>query len=210
MVEALLLGLVAFIAQSEYALGTSLISRPIVTGLLTGLVLGMYRPASLWARRWSWRLSALSPLAPRSARRRDRRYSRRGVRHYLWRRHRNGVVAWPAYRHADFDPENIYLGMFIPMLSQKADGYAERADLRGIERMHLIAGFGLSLMLAAVVTVSFPVGSNAVKSLLDTIPEFIKHGLSVATGIIPALGFAMLARLLINKKVAPYFSSVLC
>ncbi|GKM96206.1 hypothetical protein NUKP76_18220 [Klebsiella variicola] len=40
MVEALLLGLVAFIAQSEYALGTSLISRPIVTGLLTGLVLG--------------------------------------------------------------------------------------------------------------------------------------------------------------------------
>ena len=29
MVEALLLGLVAFIAQSEYALGTSLISRPI-------------------------------------------------------------------------------------------------------------------------------------------------------------------------------------
>ena len=51
-------------------------------------------------------------------------------------------------------------------------------------------------MLAAVVTVSFLVGSNAVKSLLDTIPEFIKHGLSVATGIIPALGFAMLARLL--------------
>lgn len=40
MIEALLLGLVAFIAQSEYALGTSLISRPIVTGLLTGLVLG--------------------------------------------------------------------------------------------------------------------------------------------------------------------------
>ena len=48
MVEALLLGLVAFIAQSEYALGTSLISRPIVTGLLTG------------------RLSALSPSAHRS------------------------------------------------------------------------------------------------------------------------------------------------
>ncbi len=100
--------------------------------------------------------------------------------------------------------KNIYLGMFIPMLSQKADGYAERADLRGIERMHLIAGFGLSLMLAAVVTVSFPVGSNAVKSLLDTIPIYQtwaqrrhRHH--------PALGFAMLARLLINKKVAPYF-----
>lgn len=72
--------------------------------------------------------------------------------------------------------KNIYLGMFIPMLSQKADGYAERADLRGIERMHLIAGFGLSLMLAAVVTVSFLVGSNAVKSLLDTIRNLSNMG----------------------------------
>ena len=70
---------------------------------------------------------------------------------------------------------------------------------------------GLSLMLAAVVTVSFLVGSNAVKSLLFIrSPEFIKHGLSVATGIIPALGFAMLARLLINKKVAPYFFLGFC
>lgn len=40
MLEAFLLGLVAFIAQCEYALGTCLISRPIVTGTLTGLILG--------------------------------------------------------------------------------------------------------------------------------------------------------------------------
>ena len=30
-------------------------------------------------------------------------------------------------------------------------------------------------------------------------------GLSVATGILPALGFALLASMLINKKVAPFF-----
>ncbi len=39
LIQAILLGLVAFIAQSEYALGTSR-SRPIVTGLFTGIVLG--------------------------------------------------------------------------------------------------------------------------------------------------------------------------
>ena len=40
ILQAVLLGLVAFVAQSEYALGTSLLSRPIVTGLFTGIVLG--------------------------------------------------------------------------------------------------------------------------------------------------------------------------
>ncbi|MGC3144920.1 PTS sugar transporter subunit IIC, partial [Enterococcus faecalis] len=38
--QAILLGCIALIAQSEYALGTSLLSRPIVTGLFVGIVLG--------------------------------------------------------------------------------------------------------------------------------------------------------------------------
>lgn len=71
--------------------------------------------------------------------------------------------------------------------------------------MHLLAGFGLSLMLGVVVMVSYMVGSNTIGNLLNKIPDFVQNGLSVATGLIPALGFAMLARLLINKQVAPYF-----
>ncbi len=102
--------------------------------------------------------------------------------------------------------KNIYLGMFIPMLSQKADGYAERADLRGIERMHLIAGFGLSLMLAAVVTVSFPGGQQRGEIPARYDPRNLSNmGSASPPASSRPLGFAMLARLLINKKVAPYF-----
>ncbi|HCI4638061.1 TPA: PTS sugar transporter subunit IIC [Klebsiella variicola subsp. variicola] len=204
MVEALLLGLVAFIAQSEYALGTSLISRPIVTGLLTGLVLGDVQTGVIMGATLelafigSFSVGASIPPDVVTG-------GILGVAFAITSGAGTETALLLGLPIATLILKNVYLGMFIPMLSQKADGYAERADTRGIERMHLIAGFGLSLMLATVVTVSFLVGSNAVKSLLDTIPEFIKHGLSVATGMIPALGFAMLARLLINKKVAPYF-----
>jgi len=91
------------------------------------------------------------------------------------------------------------------MMNQKADLYAADGNYKGVERMHLLAGFGLSLMLALVVTISFMVGSNTISKLLAMIPAFVQNGLSAATGLIPALGFAMLARLLINKQVAPYF-----
>ena len=206
MVEALLLGLVAFIAQSEYALGTSLISRPIVTGLLTGLVLGDVQTGVIMGATLelafigSFSVGASIPPDVVTG-------GILGVAFAITSGAGTETALLLGLPIATLTLilKNVYLGMFIPLLSQKADGYAERADTRGIERMHLIAGFGLSLMLATVVTVSFLVGSNAVKSLLDAIPEFIKHGLSVATGIISALGFAMLARLLINKKVAPYF-----
>lgn len=40
MIQALLLGIIGFIANCDYALGTSLIKNPIVTGPLVGLVMG--------------------------------------------------------------------------------------------------------------------------------------------------------------------------
>ena len=40
---------------------------------------------------------------------------------------------------------------------------------------------------------------------MATIPPFINHGLEIATGIIPAIGFAMLVRMIISKDVAAFF-----
>ncbi|ELU6352761.1 PTS mannose/fructose/sorbose/N-acetylgalactosamine transporter subunit IIC [Salmonella enterica] len=192
MIEALLLGLVAFIAQSEYALGTSLISRPIVTGLLTGLVLGDMETGIVMGATLPPDVVTGGILGVAFA-----INSGAGAETAL-------LLGLPIATLA-LIVKNIYNGMFIPLLCHKADAYAEMGDTRGIERMHLISGIGLSLTLGIIVTVSYLAGVNMVKGFLDAIPEFIKHGLSVATGIIPALGFAMLARLLINKKVAPYF-----
>lgn len=53
MMQAFLLALVAFIAQCDYALGTSLISRPIVTGFLTGLVMGDLKMGLIMGAHWS-------------------------------------------------------------------------------------------------------------------------------------------------------------
>ncbi|PLR41789.1 PTS sugar transporter [Chimaeribacter californicus] len=206
MVEALLLGLVAFIAQSEYALGTSLISRPIVTGLLTGLVLGDVQTGIIMGATLelafigSFSVGASIPPDVVTG-------GILGVAFAITSGAGTETALLLGLPIATLTLvlKNIYLGLFIPLLNQRADACAAQADTRGIERMHLVAGFGMSLMLAAVVAFSFLVGSDTVKALLEAIPEFIKHGLSVATGIIPALGFAMLARLLITKRVAPYF-----
>lgn len=206
MLQAILLGIVAFIAQSEYALGTSLLSRPIVTGLFTGIVLGDVSTGIIMGATlelaFIGSFSVGASIPPDVV--------------------TGGILGTAFAITAGAGTEtslllglpiatltlilkNVYLGLLIPMMNQKADLYAADGNYKGVERMHLLAGFGLSLMLALVVTISFMVGSNTISKLLDMIPAFVQNGLSVATGLIPALGFAMLARLLINKQVAPYF-----
>ncbi|WP_313466852.1 PTS mannose/fructose/sorbose/N-acetylgalactosamine transporter subunit IIC [Carnobacterium sp.] len=206
IMQAVLLGIVAFIAQSEYALGTSLLSRPIVTGLFTGIVLGDIKTGIIMGA--TLELAFIGSFSVGASIPPD--VVTGGILGTAF-----AITAGAGTETAlllglpiatlTLIFKNIYLGLLIPIMNHKADDYANVGNYKGVERMHLIAGFGLSLMLALVVAISFSVGSNTIKGLLDMIPQFVQHGLSVATGIIPALGFAMLARLLINKTVAPYF-----
>ena len=204
--QAILLGCIAFIAQSEYALGTSLLSRPIVTGLFVGIVLGDVKTGVIMGA--TLELAFIGSFSVGASIPPD--VVTGGILGTAFAitagaGTETALVLGLPIATLTLILKNIYLGLLIPIMSQKADQYAEEGAYKGVERMHLLAGFGLSFMLALIVTISFAVGSNTIKGLLDLIPEFIQHGLSVATGIIPALGFAMLARLLINKQVAPYF-----
>lgn len=43
------------------------------------------------------------------------------------------------------------------------------------------------------------------KTFVEAIPEVITDGLTIATGMLPAIGFAMLAQMIMNKKIVPFF-----
>ena len=206
IVQAVLLGIVAFIAQSEYALGTSLLYRPIVTGLFTGIVLGDVKTGIVMGA--TLELAFIGSFSVGASIPPD--VVTGGILGTAF-----AITAGAGTETAlllglpiatlTLILKHIYLGLLIPIMNHKADSYAEEGNYKGVEHMHLLAGFGLSLMLGVVVMVSYMVGSNTIGNLLNKIPDFVQNGLSVATGLIPALGFAMLARLLINKQVAPYF-----
>nr|WP_321303094.1 PTS sugar transporter subunit IIC [uncultured Trichococcus sp.] len=206
IIQAILLGLVAFIAQSEYALGTSLLSRPIVTGFFTGVVLGDIKTGVIMGA--TLELAFIGSFSVGASIPPD--VVTGGILGTAFAITANAgtetaLLLGLPIATLTLILKNVYLGLLIPIMNHKADGYAQDGNYRGVEYMHLLAGFGLSMMLALIVMISFMVGSNTVGNLLGMIPDFIQHGLSVATGLIPALGFAMLARLLINKNVAPYF-----
>lgn len=97
---------------------------------------------------------------------------------------------------------NFLMAVLGPIMAARADRYAQTQNSRGIDLMHW--GFVAAQVLsqAALCAVGFFVGTQTIQLIVDAIPAFITDGLNYAMGIIPAIGFAMLARMIISKKLA--------
>ena len=68
--------------------------------------------------------------------------------------------------------------------------------------MHYWAIIIQTVPLALIVALGYYFGAPVIESVVNTIQTWITSGLDYATGIIPAIGLAMIARMLIDKKVA--------
>src|SRR5258706_9070750 len=103
--------------------------------------------------------------------------------------------------------EMIVSGLFVfrPVFNKKFDQYAEAGNYKNIQRLHILSGLLKPLLMGVITFLALQFGADAMRSFLDKIPLWVNSGLQVAGNMLPALGFALLMNLMLNKKVAPYF-----
>lgn len=92
----------------------------------------------------------------------------------------------------------------VPLV-HKADEYAEKVDTKGIVRTAIwypVATSFLLLFLPVFIVVLF--GQDVMLNLLKIVPEWIMHGLEVAGGILPAVGFALIINSIGKPRLIPY------
>lgn len=207
MLQAILLGLISMLGNAEYLFGTSCLSRPLVMGALTGIVMGdIPTGVALGATLELAFMGAFSigaSIPPEMI---------------------SGTVLGTAFAISTGSGAETALTLAIPIASlvlvfknlgmvfilpafvHKADDYAQKGDLKGVSRMHYLGGFfGVNLIIGVVVAISFYVGSLAVQAVLAVIPEWVQNGLQIAMGLLPAIGFGLLMQMIMNKEVAPFF-----
>lgn len=100
--------------------------------------------------------------------------------------------------------DNFLMTVVLTWGAHIADRYAEEGNIEGVERIQILFGIGNKLILALIVGIGFSLGVPAIEKILSFIPEYVIHGMDVAAGIIPAIGFAMLARMMLNKKTVAF------
>lgn len=204
--QALLVTLAAIIGNSEPGIGVPMVQRPIVMGPLVGLLLGDLQTGlavgTLLELAFLGTQSIGAALPPDLT--------------------TGGILATAFAISTGATPEaavalalpiaslallvkNVFYLFVRTALLHRGDTYAAAGDCAGVARMHLLSFFGYVIMMSVLTGVCFYVGSPAVEAFLAVVPDFVMSGLTAAAGILPALGFALLAEMLFSKEVAPYF-----
>ena len=110
-------------------------------------------------------------------------------------------------------PTAVLAGMFdslmysvvTPPMAVWADRGAEKDDPKTIAAAMWTNGILYIIALGLICGVAFYVGNDAVQALIDAIPDWLTNGLTIATGILPALGFAQLMSILSTKELSSLF-----
>jgi len=86
----------------------------------------------------------------------------------------------------------------------KADKYAEKGDTKGIELMNLAGMIPMFTFFFLIAFLPLYFGASTAKAVIDSIPAVILDGLQVAGGMMPAVGFAILLKIMLKRDLV-YF-----
>lgn len=205
-VQAILLGILALFGDAEWFFGTSFIQHPIILGPLTGLIMGDVQSGIIMGATLELgfagfaSIGAYDPPDPVS-----------------------GTILGAAFAiNAGAGPEAaLTLGIpiatimvaignaigypILQIFAHMCDKNAADGNGKALQRNCILSGFlawGISMPL---LPLAFYFGSDKVVSIMDHIPDFVVTGMDIAGGLLPALGFAMLAKMIMKKELVPFF-----
>lgn len=205
MLTAILIGLIGALGVMDFQFGSLYINRPIVLGPLVGLVLGdVTQGLIIGANLELFFMGAVSIGA------------------YIPPDSIVGGILATAFAISTGNSTEAaialampiglislavgnFLNVFNSVILRFTDRYAEEGKYSGIVATHWMIGMLNVLRRFLLVFFAFYLGVDKMQGLIDAIPTVLIDGMDAAAGLLPALGFAMLMRMILNKQIIPYF-----
>ena len=203
-VQALLIGIWAGLAGIDLFDLQLHVHRPVVTGLVVGLILGDVKTGLIAGGMLELVWMGMVPLAgaqpPNVV-----IGGIIGVSFAIFTKEDPNIAVGVAVPFAIAAQAGITLlfTVFSPVM-HTADRYAANADTKGIEKINYL---GLLILFSSYFIVAFlPIffGDEAARNIVSLLPEKLIGGLSIAGGMMPAVGFAMLLKIMLKKEFAGF------
>jgi PTS system mannose-specific IIC component/fructoselysine and glucoselysine-specific PTS system IIC component len=206
LVDALLVALVLGIFKMEWIFGYPQICRPIVISTVTGLVLG--NPVQGVIVGSALELMFIGSFAVGAAVTPD--FGSAGAICTAFAILTNGgtavasALAVPIALLGGF----IFIGckLMASFFSRLMSAEIEKDNMSAVSAIYLFGSWFVSFVPYFIYGfLSIYLGKTAVEALIHKLPTVVINGLSSATNLLPAIGFALLLQMIISKKMAPFF-----
>jgi|SRR5690625_505766 len=206
--QAILVGVGYYLSQGPWIVGLSFwtLNRPLVAGLLVGLILGDPGQGALIGA--AINLVYLGFISAGGAIPGD-----------------PGLAGWVGTTIALAGGLNYgaALAIAVPIgllgtviwntrmtvnaaFAHMADKSADEADIAGVVRANVLyPQLFLFLITAVPVTIAVYVGADFIGDVINGFPAWLLGGLAIAGGVLPAIGIAMNMRFIFRGAVIPYF-----
>ncbi len=97
--------------------------------------------------------------------------------------------------------KNVVMNIFAPLV----DKVAANDDSKGLTKLHFGMWFINYFVFSLVTFFSVLAGAQPVQHLVKQIPANLMAGLAATGGLLPAVGFAILLRMLWSKNLSPFY-----
>lgn len=205
LMQGLLLAVAAIIIGLDYWLEAFFVFRPLIVSTVTGIILG---DVTLGLQTGALCELAFAGLTPAGGTQPPNPVLAGFMITIL--AHTTGVGAEAALGLAlpfSFLMQYVILFFYstFSFFMTKADRYADTCDVAAMTRLNLLTSGIVMVSYGVIVFLCSYVAQDAMNALVTNMPEWLTNGLSVAGGMLPAVGFGMLLRVMMKAKYIPFF-----
>ncbi|MGG2092539.1 PTS N-acetylgalactosamine transporter subunit IIC [Bacillus sp. S13(2024)] len=204
LLQALLVAIWAGIAGIDLFNGLFHIHRPIVTGVIIGLIFGDLKTGVMTGAAIELVWAGMVPLAgaqpPNVV---------------------IGGIIGTSFAILTGQEPKVAIGIAVPFavavqacitlmftafspVMHKADQYAQEANTKGIERINYLGILTLFVFYFVIAFLPIYFGADAAKGVVEALPKWLISGLGVAGGMMAAIGFAMLLKIMLKKQYVAF------
>lgn len=90
------------------------------------------------------------------------------------------------------------------LLMPKYDAYAKRGETKKFQALAYSSLIFVGIVYAIVVFLCTYMAQDAMRQLVEMMPAWLTHGFEIIGGALPAIGFAMLLKIMLKKWLVPY------
>lgn len=205
LIQGLMLSVAAIIIGVDYWLEAFFIFRPLVVSTITGIILGDVKLGLSTGALTELAFAGLTPAGGTQP--------------------PNPVLAGfmsTVIAYTQGVDATVALGLSLPFsilmqyvilfyyssfsfFMSKVDNATEEANPKIVGNINIITTLVVAISYGIIVFACTFLAQDAMSALVNSMPEKLIHGLEVAGGVLPAIGFGMLLRVMMKPKYIPYF-----